>query len=421
MAITFNLKRPKSKIPTSIYARYIYSGHEVKYYLKESINPRFWDFIKQRARKTREFPQYLELNALINNLKTRLETIFRNLRIDLDGRLPTPTELKKAFHDQLDASRIISEKDSTLTLSGYFDHFIYLSENGMRGVVVKPATLQIYRKTLDHIRNFELKSGHQLGFDEIDKDFYDSFLGYLRNDKHLSDNTIGKQVKTIKTVMRHALEAKKHTNRDFEIKSFKTLKEDSESIYLTEDELEKIEKVDLSQNLTLDKVRDAFLIGCFTGLRYSDYSDLKIENIKDGFISKEQTKTGNPVTIPVHEVVNRILAKHQGSPPPIISNQRSNKYLKEICKLIPDLNHVIEIKQQINGIATLSKVPKFQLVSTHTARRSFATNQYKAGIPSITIMAITGHKTEKVFLNYIKIKPDEHANIMKKIWIERKQ
>ncbi len=178
----------------------------------------------------------------------------------------------------------------------------------------------------------------------------------------------------------------------------------------------KIESLDLSQNLTLDKVRDAFLVGCYTGLRYSDYSDLKMDNIRNGYIERVQIKTGQKVVIPVHSVVKTILNKYHGSPPPMISNQRSNKYIKELCKMIPELNQEISIKQQINGIAKTIAVPKYSLISTHTARRSFATNQYKAGVPSITIMAITGHKTEKVFLNYIKIKPDEHAQILKSIW-----
>lgn len=416
MAITFNLKRPKSLVPTSIYARYIYSGREVKYYLKESINPKYWDFKNQRVRKTREFPQYVEINAFINKLTTELESIFRNLRNDLHGRLPLVDELKKAIDDRLGTARSMSNIDKTSTLTGYFDHFIYLSESGMRGILVKPATLQVYRKTLDHLRAFEKKTNHQLTFDEIDQEFYASFLGYLRAEHKLSANTIGKQVKTLKTVLRHALEAKKHNNRDFESQAFKTLKEDAESIYLTVDELDKIESLDLSQRPTLDKVRDAFLIGCYTGLRYSDYSELKIENINDGFIEKEQAKTGQKVIIPVHDVVNRILLKYQGSPPPMISNQRSNKYLKQLCQMIPALIQEIEIRQQINGSATLVKIPKYQLISTHTARRSFATNQYKAGVPSITIMAITGHKTEKVFLNYIKITRNEHAILLQNIW-----
>ncbi|MBP8097249.1 MAG: site-specific integrase [Saprospiraceae bacterium] len=416
MALTFNLKRPNSQVPTSIYARYIYSGREVKYYLKESINPKFWDPKSQRARKTRDFPQHVELNALINKLTAELESISRNLRNDLGGRLPTAKELKKAFHDHLGTEQNSLEKDSAAKVVDYFDHFIHLSEEGMRSIQVKPATIQIYRKTLDHLQCFEKKMHHHYSFEEIDLEFYASFVGYLRNDRKQSVNTIGKQIKTIKTVLRHALEAKRHNNRDFESTGFKTLKEEAESIYLTVNELDKIEGLDLSHKQTFDKVRDAFLMGCYTGLRYSDYSKIKIEHIKNGFIEKGITKGGQKIIIPIHDVVNRILTKYHGFPPPLISNQRSNKYLKEICQLIPELNQEIEIKQQINGSATLVTLPKYLLIGTHTARRSFATNQYKAGIPSITIMAITGHKSEKVFLNYIKIKPDEHARIMKGLW-----
>ncbi|MBP6794583.1 MAG: site-specific integrase [Saprospiraceae bacterium] len=284
MAVTFNLKRPKNNIPTSIYARFIYSKNDVKYYIRESINPKFWDFKTQRAKKTRENPQYLELNALINKLESELETIFRNLRNDLAGRFPTPSELKKAINERLGTSQSQAKADPTNTWSGYFEHFINLSANGMRGALVKPSTLQVYRKTLDHLNNFEKYNKLKLSFDNIDQEFYASFVGYLRNEKNLSNNTIGKQIKTIKTVLRHALEAKKHNNRDFESKSFKTLNEEAESIYLTEDELMKIESLDLSQNLTLDKVRDAFLVGCYTGLRYSDYSDFKMDNIRNGYI-----------------------------------------------------------------------------------------------------------------------------------------
>jgi len=57
------------------------------------------------------------------------------------------------------------------------------------------------------------------------------------------------------------------------------------------------------------------------------------------------------------------------------------------------------------------------MVTTHTARRSFATNMYKMGIPSITIMAITGHRTETAFLKYIKVTPQEHAEKMRDIWL----
>jgi len=419
MAITFNLKRPNGYKPSSIYARYIYSGYEVKYYLRESVPPKYWDSKNHRVRKSREFPEYIEINAALNNLKTRMESIHRNLRIELSGRQPTAIELRKAFDQNLGNGPKANLKDLSSTLCGYLEHFIELSKNGMRHETISDKTIFVYRRCLAHLRHFEKTINETLTFDQIDQDFYSSFIGYLRNDLHLSSNTIGKQIKVIKTVMRHAYEAKKHSNSDYQARGFKILREDSDSIYLDETELSLIEQIDLSTSPTLDRVRDAFLIGCKTGLRYSDYSKLKVNNIKNGYIELEQKKTGGKVTIPIHPSVERILSKYGWAPPPVISNQRSNTYLKQLCKLIPELNLEVEIKQQVNGKPTLVNSPKYKLITTHTARRSFATNEYLAGTPSITIMAITGHKSEKVFLNYIKIKPDEHAKIMKDLWAQR--
>lgn len=419
MAITFNLKRPNGSNPSSIYARYIYSGYEVKYYLKDSVPPRFWDSKNHRVKRSRDFPGYLEINALLNNLTTQMESIYRNLRNELNGRIPAPLELKKAFDLKLGIGPKVNLKDPSNTLCGYLEHFIELSKKGMRHEKISEKTIFVYRRCLAHLKQFEKATNETLTFAEIDQDFYSSFLGYLRNEKQLSVNTIGKQIKVIKTVMRHALDAKKHSNTDFQARGFKILREDGDSIYLNEMELSLIEKLDLSMSPTLDRVRDAFLIGCKTGLRYSDYSELKIHNINNGFIEIEQKKTEGKVTIPIHPSVERILSKYGWAPPPVISNQRSNTYLKELCKLIPELNEDVEIKQQVNGLRTLVKLPKYKLITTHTARRSFATNEFLAGTQSITIMAITGHKSEKVFLNYIKVKSEGHARILKENWEKR--
>ncbi len=419
MAITFNLKRLNGPNPSSIYARYLYSGHEVKYYLNESIPPKFWDSKNHRVKKSRQFPQYVEINALLNNLMAQMETIFRNLRNELNGRIPTPSELKKALDQKLGSGPKTNLKDPCNTLCGYLEHFIKLSKNGMRYETISDKTVFVYNRCLAHLKQFEKKINRTLTFDEIDQDFYSLFIGYLRNDMHLSANTIGKQIKVIKTVMRHAFESKKHTSTDFQARGFRVLKEDGDAIHLNEVELKLIEDLDLRLCPTLDRVRDAFIIGCRTGLRYSDYSEFKTHNIKNGFIEIDQKKTGDKVIIPIHNSVKRILAKYAWAPPPVISNQRSNTYLKQLCKMIPELNEEVEIKQQVDGTPTIINSPKYKLITTHTARRSFATNEFKAGTPSITIMAITGHKTEKVFLNYIKIKPDEHAKIMKDLWIQR--
>lgn len=101
--------------------------------------------------------------------------------------------------------------------------------------------------------------------------------------------------------------------------------------------------------------------------------------------------------------------------PPAISNVNMNKYLKEVAKEA-GFDEIQQVKSYKGGNAFIANTPTHQLITTHTARRSFATNMYLMGVPSITIMAITGHRTEKAFMKYIKVTPKEHAIQLKEIW-----
>ena len=227
--------------------------------------------------------------------------------------------------------------------------------------------------------------------------------------------------------MNEATERGINTNLAFRSRYFAKPSEESENIYLTESEIKEIGAIDLSSNRKLESVRDLFLIGCHTGLRYSDYSILKPENIKEGFIETTQQKTGAKIVVPIHTVVERIIKKYKGQLPKSISNQKTNDYLKELGKLedkkgkklLPCLNEIVSKTFTKGGVKLIESYQKWELLSSHTARRSFATNEYLAGTPTITIMAITGHKTEKAFLKYIKLTPNEHAKLLKIHWQKR--
>ena len=167
-------------------------------------------------------------------------------------------------------------------------------------------------------------------------------------------------------------------------------------------------------------MRDLFLVGCFTGLRFSDFSILKTDQIKDGYIEiKEQTKTGNPVVIPIHKVVQNIINKHDGNLPRAITNQKFNQYLKEVGIKVPSLHNHFDTTITKGGLKISKRLKKYELLTTHSARRSFATNEYLNGTPTITIMAITGHRTEKAFMRYIKLNPTDHAQLLKLHWEKR--
>jgi integrase len=235
-------------------------------------------------------------------------------------------------------------------------------------------------------------------------------MRFLLN-KGYSPNTIGSRIKNLKVFMGEAMERGLTDNTHFKSSRFKKPYEKSESIYLTLDEIKAIYELDLSENTRLEKVRDLFIIGCYTGLRFSDLEQLCTDNLIDNKtkIKIKTVKTGEVVVIPLHKHVREILEKHDGIPPQLISNQKMNDYLKEIGEKagITDAVIINTTKGMIKESATYNK---FELITSHTARRSFATNAYLNDIPSISIMKITGHSTEKAFLTYIKISQEDNAN-----------
>jgi integrase len=123
-------------------------------------------------------------------------------------------------------------------------------------------------------------------------------------------------------------------------------------------------------------------------------------------------KTGKEVRIPLHPHVRAIIAKYQGGFPSGISNQKQNKYIKEVAALIPALQEQVMSGRTQGGKHVEEASPKGDLVTTHTARRSFATNLYQQGIPARTIMTVTGHSTERAFMRYIRLSVDEHMDLI---------
>jgi integrase len=209
----------------------------------------------------------------------------------------------------------------------------------------------------------------------------------------------------------------------FRSRKFKKLSQESDNIYLNEEELNEIYSLDLSENPRLERTRDLFIVGCWTGLRFSDFTAIKKVNIKGEFIHIRTSKTKEKVVIPIHWTIKEIMNKYEGiydnSLPPAISNAKMNKYIKEVGELCTSKLHTIETQTITKGgIERTKSCKKFELISTHTARRSMATNLYEQLVPTLTIMQITGHKTEKAFLKYIKTSKEKHAKILQAHWQE---
>lgn len=270
----------------------------------------------------------------------------------------------------------------------------------------KFAKKQFSRKRKDNKQDWELS--------EVNKNFYDAYVDFMYSEGYKL-NTVGKHIKNLKVIINSLPDELRQECKIINSRECRKLSEDIDNVYLTEAELKVLEDYDFSDRPSLDRVRDWFLLLCWTGCRYSDLDKLTSEYIKNDLFQFRQQKTNNVVAIPLHPTVKKILAKYNGEIPYPITNQKFNDALKEVMKLV-GFADIVKIKRTTAGTLQEEEYPKHDLVSSHTGRRSFASNAYLSGIPSITIMKITGHKTETAFLKYIKVSPEEHAKKMADMW-----
>ncbi|MES2138900.1 MAG: site-specific integrase [Bacteroidota bacterium] len=424
----FNLREATASTETPINFVIRWDNNRLVYPTNETVNPKYWQTDKkksdfQRATNTKQFPAHSELNSRLTFIHSTAENLFRCFLND-NKRQPTVEELRELLNKELNGKQNTEKK---LDFFGFIERFISDSKNRTNDSTGKPlnvVTIRIYKRSKDLLLEFSRGRKNKIDFDSINLDFYFDYTAFLTNEKKFSTNTIGKHIRTLKIFLNDATERGLNTSFAYKSKRFKIQNEKTESIYLTEKELEDIYKLDLSNNPRLDKVRDLFLVGCWTGLRFSDFSTITPENIKGDFIEIETQKTKQKVLIPIHNTVKQIMKKYKGkypnSLPPSISNAKMNEYIKEFAKMDIKSLEVSTSKTFTKGGINITKSSeKHKLITTHTARRSFATNLYKDKVPAYTIMQITGHKTEKAFLSYIKVTNDEHAKILQLHWQQK--
>jgi integrase len=239
-------------------------------------------------------------------------------------------------------------------------------------------------------------------FDEIDYNLYIRFLTELQ-EKGYKPNMQGSFIKDIKAAMNEAYKRGLHTHIAYQ--RFEKPSEQVTTIYLTQEEVDKIYNPELSGGLEM--ARDIFILGCYTGLRFSDYSRLTVEDAEGEFITKIQQKTLNEVCIPVHPRVRAVLKKWNGAPN--ITQQKTNLYIKSICAQVGMID---DIEVTDNGEITHKK--KWEMVSTHTARRTAATNLLLSGATIYEVMRFLGHTSVTQTETYLRITSKENAKILAK-------
>ena len=278
------------------------------------------------------------------------------------------------------------------------------------GANISDGTIRRYKFLVTTLKEFENKRGKRLSFETFDKSTLDEYQEYLLTYRDLSQNTLHRYFRELKSIFRFA-EKDFDVNQDYKSYRIKTVKTDK--VALTNEEVKKIFEFDCNNVNYLQNARDLFIVGCCTGLRFSDVSKLNDNMIQDDIIRLHQQKTGKLVEIPLHPKLKEMI-ETRGLPHPITS-QKLNYYLREICQLL-EINTPIEIKEVKGGKRIIRTVPKYELIKSHTARRTFATMLYKAGLPPRIIMGFTGHTSMEVFMNYVIIDNDDKMNALKKVW-----
>lgn len=398
----------------------------------EKINPNDWDKVNMRAKTTRK-----EVGNKVNDLKNlnrRLDSLNDAIIgvveafCNTNKRQPLQMELVELLNEKLGRNLKDSRQTQRLGLITYAERYIKTSNskiNKQNGRLYSNNTLRGYDNTVSVLKRFAKSKPkyRNLWFEDVTLAFYYDFMEYMGQNLQLATNTMGKHIKTIKTLMGMAEEEGLHNTTDYRHRKFKKLVEETEGITLSESELEKLKEFEIVDNDRLDNVRDLLIVGCWTGLRFSDFTTINKHNfVREGanlYLEKITQKTGNKVIIPVHDMVEEVLRKYENKTPNAlpkpISNQKMNLYLKELGKLV-GMDEMVQVAMTKGGVKQTRFVPKYTLITTHVCRRSFATNLYLRGVAAFDIMQMTGHKTEKMLMTYLKVKPREVANKVHEMW-----
>ena len=327
--------------------------------------------------------------------------------------------LKRNFHlpdcwdlDQLEVD------DNNLSVFYQIDRYLK-DKKGM----VQPATATVIRTMKKHLLSFQEYMGYKITFDRFTAVFYEQFVRYLTFEipvmrrkrllKGLRMNTVRKTIKQLKIFLKDRISKKIIPYID--LGCFKSIEEDVAAVYLSRQELSRLYHLDLSQNPSLVKYRDLFIVGCLTGFRFSDYSTLHSSQLQDGMLHVRQCKTGKIVVVPLREEARFILVEKYNMQLPRVSMVNLNFYIKEVARLA-GIREPITLTHKRGNLLMSETRPKFAWVSSHTARRSFCTNEYLSGTPSDLIMTISGHRSDAAFKKYIKADNLQKASLIKKIW-----
>lgn len=368
--------------------------------------------------------ELVELNIELIRIETKIISEYTSYKpeMDLKGWLEATIYPKKVISEKI-------EPQSNNILS-FIDDYINLKKDTVSESTIKKANVvkQLIKRYCDDL-TARKKTFKQLKFSDLDNSFRVDFEKYCLRENYKTSTTY-RNLKFLKMICKVAesldIEVHKHAFLwKFDIE--KVSRNVPKSVYLTFDELDKIERTEMPSEY-LDNARDWLLIACYTGQRVSDYlrfnSNMIVQDDENqSYIEFNQIKTGTKMQIPLLQKVQSVLMKRGGQFPRKISDVNLNLYIKDVCELagIDEVLYngkVMTIERE--GLPRITRkvfgnYPKYQLVTSHIGRKSFATNFYEK-IPITYLLNFTGHKTERQLLTYISKTDVEKAKSTAKIF-----
>lgn len=367
--------------------RLTHKGKVIRLSTGIKMTPKFWNQETQSiVRKNNE--NYTYHNELLSKLTADIERIFRVAALENQTLESIRNEVGKV----LDPNFVPKAEKGVLSLYREWANF---------GTATKLQPSRQNRQCLAVFEEFIRKE--DIPFEKVDYSFYSDFVVFLRTIKKYKENTVGTQIKNLKAVMNEGLKRKLHTNEDF--KNFKKPAEQIININLTEGEIERMRMLQLSG--LQEQVRDIFIVGCYVAQRHSDYSTLSKKDIIDGRLVIVQEKTNHRIIIPIHPIVEEILSKYKGELPDV-GQVVFNREIKKIA-LKASITDPVFIRHTKAGQRVEKYVPKWKLITSHTARKSGVTNALRAGVPIEDCMYLAGIYDIRTFKVYAGVTDEEYS------------
>lgn len=402
-----------------VYIRFT-NGRDCQFEIKTGIFIPNSDYLKEgKTRRVAAFSNQQEVQTKLSKLESHV--------VECLNRTSTYNKAwLKGIIDEFNGIVIQPENECSLLIDMIDKYCIHI----LNSVTDKRTngTVKSYKVTRARLVEYQKFIKHNVKVENAGIEFKNDFIAWCRNVQKYSPATFIKSIRQIRTVVKYAKRIGYKTNdslfnNEEKLDDSKTKRLGIKPVFVTSEEIDRL--FEFKGTESLQNARDWFLISCWTGCRVSDLMGLSMDNVfktiqGETAIRYTQKKTGATVITPFHPHVGSILKKHNGFPRPI-SDQKYNSYIKEVCRLV-GINQIISGSR--NNPVTKRKesgeFPKYELITSHTGRRSFASNHY-GKFPIEMLMLVTGHKTVKQFLEYVGENPQEHISTLNQYYREFSQ